>query len=159
MVRVTSAQGTLSKLVMARLHPGTDVIEGIADTCRQHGIKSGSITTCIGSLQRASFFVVAPMDNPLGGGYSDPIALQGPVELISSQGTVGRDDAGNLFIHLHGALSDRTGHTHGGHLITGACPVLITCEVLISVFEGMEAAHRHDPEVEMKVLTPMRTGN
>ena len=158
MATTTSAHGTISKLVMARLHPGTDVIEGITEVCRQRGIRSGSITTCIGSLQRASFFVVVPMNNRLGGGYSDPIALQGPVELASSQGTVGVDDSGNLFIHLHGVLSDRTGNSHGGHLIAGACPVLITCEVLISVFEGMGAVHRHDPEVEMNVLTPVPTG-
>ena len=157
MVRVTSAQGTLSKIVMARLHPGTDVIEGITEVCRQHGIRSGAITTCIGSLQRASFFVVKPMENRLGGGYSDPIALPGPVELVSSQGTVGVDASGAFFIHLHGVLSDSSGHSHGGHLIAGTCPVLITCEVLIGGFDGMAALHRYDPEVEMKVLCPERS--
>jgi uncharacterized protein len=155
-VRVTSERGGISGQLLARLHPGTDLIEGIAEVCRRHKVRSGSITTCIGSLQRASFFVVTSMDNALGGGYSDPIHLPGPVELISSQGTVGRNDAGNLFIHLHGALSDSTGRTHGGHLIAGACPVLITCEVLIGVFDGMHAVHRHDPEVEMNVLIPTR---
>jgi uncharacterized protein len=158
MARTTSAQGAIAKLVMARLHPGTDVIEGIAEVCRQHGVTSGSITTCIGSLQRASFFVVTSMDNKLGGGYSDPIALPGPVELISSQGTVGQDELGNPFIHLHGVLSDSAGRSHGGHLIAGACPVLITCEVLIGVFQGLNAVHRHDAEVEMKVLSPARPG-
>ena len=156
MVRVTYTSGTFSELVMARLSPGTDVIEGIAEVCRQQGIKSGSITTCIGSLQRASFFVVVPMENKLGGGYSDPIVLPGPVELISAQGTVGMDDQGSLFIHLHGVLSDSSGRSHGGHLIAGACPVLITCEVVIGCFEGLQAAHRLDPEVEMKVLIPVR---
>ncbi len=157
MVKVTSALGALSGFVMARLHPGTDVIEGVTEVCRQHGIRSGSITTCIGSLQRASFFVVKPMDNRLGGGYSDPIALSGPVELVSSQGTVGVDESGAVFIHLHGVLSDSSGHSRGGHLIAGTCPVLITCEVLISGFDGMVAAHRYDPEVEMKVLCPDRS--
>lgn len=157
MVRTTSAEGILSKLVMARLHPGTDVIEGITEACRQNGIRSGAITTCIGSLKRASFVVVKPMDNRLGGGYSDPIALPGPVELVSSQGTVGVDESGASFIHLHGVLSDSSGRSHGGHLIAGACPVLITCEVLISGFEGMVASHRYDPEVEMKVLCPDRS--
>ncbi len=158
MVRITTATGALAELVLVRLLPGTDVIEGVAEACRQHDIPSGSILSCIGSLRRASFFVVTPMSNPLGGGYSDPISLPGPVELISSQGTIGRGEQGNLFIHLHGALSDSAGHTHGGHLIEGACPVLITCEVLIGVFDGLAAVHRHDAEVEMKVLTPERTG-
>ncbi|MCU0561928.1 MAG: DNA-binding protein [Desulfobacterales bacterium] len=157
MATTTCAHGTLSKLVMVRLHPGTDVIEGITDACREHGIRSGAITTCIGSLQRASFLVVKPMDNRLGGGYSDPVALPGPVELVSSQGTVGMDESGAFFIHLHGVLSDGSGRSHGGHLIAGRCPVLITCEVLISGFDGMAAVHRYDPEVEMKVLCPERS--
>lgn len=158
MAGITCAQGALLKLAMARLHPGTDLIAGIAEVCRHHNIQSGSILTCIGSLRRASFFVVTPMDNPLGGGYSEPICLPGPVELISSQGTIGRDEQGGLFIHLHGALSDHAGHTHGGHLIAGACPVLITCEVLIGIFDGLTAVHRHDAEVAMKVLVPTRAG-
>ncbi len=158
MERIHSATGAISEWVMVRLLPGTDVIEGIAEACRQHGIQSGSITTCIGSLRRASFFVVTPMDNPLGGGYSEPICLPGPVELISSQGTIGRDEAGNLFIHLHGAISDSAGRTHGGHLIAGACPVLITCEVMIGIFDGIKAVHRHDAEAAMKVLIPTRAG-
>lgn len=157
-MNTTSEKGGLAGLVLARLHPGTDVIGGIAAVCRQHGIESGSITTCIGSLQRASFLVVTSMDNPLGGGYSEPIALPGPVELISSQGTIGRDEAGNLFIHLHGAISDSAGRTHGGHLIAGACPVLITCEVMIGIFDGIKAVHRHDAEAAMKVLIPTRAG-
>jgi hypothetical protein len=142
--------------VVARLHPGTDLIEGITALCRQHGIQSGSILTCIGSLRRAAFLVVKPMDNRLGGGYSEPISLPGPVELVSSQGTIGQNAEGALFIHLHGAVSDSAGLTRGGHLIAGACPVLITCEVLIGRHEGLEASHRHDEEVAMKVLVPVR---
>ncbi|MEW5910103.1 MAG: PPC domain-containing DNA-binding protein, partial [Thermodesulfobacteriota bacterium] len=130
MVKATYRQGSHSKPVVIRLHPGTDIIEGISEVCKELNIQSGSITTCIGSLQRASFFSVVPMENKLGGGYSRPISIQSPLEIISAQGSIGTDENDNLFIHIHGVLNDSNGNAHGGHLIKGECPVLITSEIL-----------------------------
>lgn len=148
----TYQQGSLSKVVMIRLHPGKDLIEGITEVCMTHGLKSGVITSCIGSLQRASFFTAVPLPNKMGAGYGDPVVMEGPLELVSAQGTIGLDAEANLLIHMHGALGDGRGNLYGGHLIRGKCPILITCEVMIAFLEGVRALQRHDPETDMKLL-------
>jgi predicted DNA-binding protein with PD1-like motif len=154
--RIVSAsyqQGSVSRVMMIRLHPGQDLIEGIAEACLTHGLKSGVITSCIGSLQRASFFTVVPLPNKIGAGYGDPVVKEGPLELVSAQGTIGQDLEGKLLIHMHGALADSRGNVFGGHLIKGKCPVLVTCEAMIAFLEGVHAVQRPDPEAEMNLLT------
>jgi len=98
--------------------------------------------------------IAVPLKNRPGAGYSDPINLDGPLELLSAQGTIGQEQNGDLFIHMHGLLSDQDGNVHGGHLIKGENPVLITCEIMISAVEGVRIKRRYDPETEMKLLTP-----
>jgi uncharacterized protein len=149
----TYQQGSLSKVVMIRLHPGADLIEGITEACMAHGMKSGVITSCIGSLRRASFFTVVPLATKMGAGYGDPIVMEGPLEFVSAQGTIGLDVETNLLIHMHGSLADGAGHLYGGHLIKGKCPILITCEIMIAFLEGARAEQRYDAETDMKLLT------
>jgi len=149
----TFRAGSLAKVLLARLQPGTDLIEGLTEACAAHGVKSGAVSSCIGSLQRASFFIVVPLANKMGGGYGDPIALEGPLELVSAQGTIGLDLEGNLLVHLHGALADGRGNLHGGHLLKGRCPVLITCEAMVTFCEEVRAVQKYDPETDLKLLT------
>jgi len=151
---VKYAAGNLSKVVMLRILPGSDIIEGIEDTCRDLQINSGAITCCIGSLQRASFLIAVPLNNKIGAGYSEPKTVDGPLEFLSAQGMIGEEEDGGIFVHLHGVLSDRDGEVCGGHLIKGENPVLITCEIMISAVEGVRMKRRYDPETEMKLLTP-----
>lgn len=149
----TVQQGSISKVVMVRLHPGQDLIEGLTEAGLAHGLKSGVIASCIGSLQRASFFTVVPLPKKLGAGYGDPVAKEGPLELVSAQGTIGLDLEAKLLIHMHAALADSRGNLYGGHLIKGKCPVLVTCEAMIAYLEGVRAVQRPDPETEMNLLT------
>jgi len=150
--------GHLSKVVMLRVLPGTDIIEGIQEVCQKLEIKTGSITCLIGSLQRASLLIAVPMENKIGAGYSKPRSFPGPLELISAQGMIGQQKEGDIFIHLHGLISDKGGDVHGGHLIKGENPVLITCEVMISKVEGARMVRTYDTEVDMEVLMPSGSG-
>ncbi len=54
------SKGQLSKTVVIRIAPGFDIIEGIEKVCGQLDIKAGVISCCIGSLQRAAYFIVVP---------------------------------------------------------------------------------------------------
>jgi hypothetical protein len=148
------AEAEIRKAVFIRLSPGTDLISGIATVCRERGIHSACVASCIASLRRASFLVVVPKDNRLGGGYSEPVHIETPIELISGQGSIGEATGGELFVHLHAALSDARGRAYGGHLIQGQCPVLITSEILILPLDGVRLKRIHDPEVEMPILRP-----
>jgi predicted DNA-binding protein with PD1-like motif len=132
---ISHTQTEVRQAVFIRLSPGTDLVTGIADVCRRRGIRAGCIASCIASLRRASFFVVVPMDNATGGGYSDPNHLTEPVEIVS-------------------ALSDSQGHVHGGHLIPGTCPILITSEILILPLAGIRLVRAFDADAGMPVLKP-----
>ena len=69
---------------------------------------------------------------------------------------IGQQKEGDIFIHLHGLISDKNGDVHGGHLIKGENPVLITCEVMISKVEGARMVRTYDTEVGMEVLMPSK---
>ncbi|MCD6296292.1 MAG: DNA-binding protein [Deltaproteobacteria bacterium] len=148
------SEGKLNKVVMIRVPPGSDIIEAIEETCRALDIRSGAISSCIGSLQKASLLIAVPLKNKPGAGYSDPINLDGPLELLSAQGTIGQEQNGDLSIHMHGLLSDQDGNVHGGHLIKGENPVLITCEIMISQVGGVKVVRTYDPDVDMEVFIP-----
>jgi predicted DNA-binding protein with PD1-like motif len=141
--------------VFVRLPPGTDLITGIEEVCRARAIRAASIVSCIASLQRASFFVVVPMNNAVGGGYSEPVHLDAPVEIVSGQGSIGEETDGGVVVHLHAAMGDARGAAHGGHLLRGCCPILITSEIVVLPFTGLRLVRTHDPEAGMAILKPI----
>ncbi len=143
--------------LFVRLTPGTDLISGIEEVCREREIRSGAIVSCIASLRRASFFVVVPMANAAGGGYSDPVHLESPVEIVSASGCNGTEEDGTLFVHLHAAVADSQGRAHGGHILRGRCPILVTSEIVILPFTDLRLVRSHDPEAGMPVLKPIVT--
>jgi predicted DNA-binding protein with PD1-like motif len=155
MIEILHRTGSQSNVVMIRILPGSDIIEGVEAACRELHIHTGAITCCIGSLQRASFLIAVPLENKMGAGYSEPRILDGPLEFLSGQGMVGKEEDGSLFIHLHGVLSDKNGKVCGGHLVKGENPVLITCEIMLAQVEGVRMMRIYDPQVDMKLLKPL----
>lgn len=145
--------GSLSNGIMIRVPPGEDLIEGIEEVCEHLDIKSGAITCCIGSLQEASFMFLVPSTNKVGAAYTDPTTIPGPLQIVSAQGVIGQDE-GNVFVHVHGLLIDKDGNVHGGHLIKGETPVLITSDIVIVKIEGAQLYRTYDPQVEFKLLVP-----
>jgi len=95
------------------------------------------------------------MDNAVGGGYSEPVHLEAPVEIVSGQGSIGEEAEGGVFVHLHAALGDGRGAAHGGHLLRGRCPILITSEIVILPFTGLRLVRTHDPDAGMAILKPI----
>jgi len=144
----------LSRGVMIRVKPGNDLILGIEEACERSAVRSGAISCCIGSLREASFMFLVPFDNQMGSAYCDPVTIEGPVEILSAQGTIGEEE-GKLFVHLHGSFVDKEGRVHGGHLIKGQNPVLFTAEIMVCQWDGARMLRLYDPEVDMKVLTPL----
>jgi predicted DNA-binding protein with PD1-like motif len=151
---ILHAEAEIRKTVFIRLSPGTDLIAGIAAVCRDRGIRSACVASCIASLRRASFFVVVPQENRVGGGYSEPVHLEAPVEILCGQGSIGETENGEIVVHLHAAMSDGQGKVYGGHLIQGRCPILITSEIMILSLDGVRLKRMYDPEVDMPILKP-----
>jgi uncharacterized protein len=153
-LRFIPTEGKIGKIALVRILPGSDVLEGIEKVCRETGIHAGIVMSCVGTLQRASFLIVVPARNRVGAKYGDPLTIEGPLEFLGAQGTVGREENRDVYVHLHGLVSDKDGVVHGGHLVRGQCPVLITCEVAITQVEGVSLVRRMDPEIGWQVLCP-----
>lgn len=49
-MRIDSNAGSIGRVIVARIYPGEDLVAGIEEACKKHGIKYGIITSCIGSL-------------------------------------------------------------------------------------------------------------
>ena len=99
-----------------RLRPGTDLMEGIRVFCEERGIRSGAITTLLGSLRQVRYVypVVAP-GTKAGLKYCDPIAVNGPIEVLCGAGTIGvMKSDGTTVVHLHAAFTDPEGRAYPG---------------------------------------------
>jgi len=140
---------------VVRLTPGTDVLDGIEKVCEELQIKSGSIISCIGSLRAATFMVAVPLENEVGAGYGPPISIEGPLELLAGQGSIGQEKDGGTFVHLHAIICDKNGKPCGGHLVKGRNPVLITAEITIVQAEDVRMRRIYDPAVKMDLLIPL----
>ena len=88
-----------------------------------------------------------------GYGYGETLHLTGPIELTNASGIICHDDEGNVNLHVHLDMSDRTGGGHGGHLAEGT-KVLLTVDAVVAEVEGVDMGRKMDPDLEVPILTP-----
>lgn len=151
---ISTALGGIKRVVALRMSPGEDVLLGLEKVCKENNIKDGFILTGIGSLANAKFFDPVELpDKKAGYGYSDPICMDGPIEILSLSGMICHDSDGTILLHVHYALSDKDGNAFGGHLIEGN-KVLLTCDVLIAEVDGIEMGRAFDPDLEVPLFAP-----
>jgi predicted DNA-binding protein with PD1-like motif len=149
------ASGTYGQVVPLRLRPGTDVMEGILEICRAHGIRQGAVLVGIGSLRQLSYQVLTPKpETKMGAGYTDPEVIPGPVEIVGLQGVLFQAETGETLLHLHGTFSDRNGKVYAGHVVAGANPVLATLDGLLTEVTGVRMIRRPEAEVGLGLFTP-----
>jgi len=145
-VRVSSCESKAGRVIVGRILPETDLIDGILEICDRHGIKSGSIDVVLGSLRRFTFvYPVKDESQKLGVKYCDPVVIEGPIELLSANGIVGLNQNGVKAIHLHAVVSDEMANLHGGHVVKGN-PVLVTVEVVIRELPDVNIVREMDEE-------------
>ncbi len=149
------ASGRFGKIVPVRLRPGTDVMDGLKQVCAQHKIKHAAILMGIGSLRQLSFQVLIPKpETKLGAGYTEPMVVKGPVEILSLQGVVFQSEEGEMLLHVYGTFADQAGKIYAGHVVMGANPILATLDALIAEMEDVRLIRRTEPEVAMALFTP-----
>jgi len=159
-VRIASGEGQLGRMIVGRLLPGTDLMEGLNKICDQYNIQNGVIVECIGSLRKSVFKFLIP--NPklkLGSGYGDPYTLDGPIEFLGGQGVITQGEDGKRKIHLHG-LVNRTSVEEGKPkpddvlggdfgVPPGSNLVLATMDVTIVEVKGLNITRKYDTETEI----------
>ncbi len=105
-----SRETTMKRVVLVRIAPGEDILQGLRKAVADHGIQNGLFLTGFGSASHSHFHVV--MSNELPPKESYPKSIQ-PLDICSFNGFVldGK-------VHCHIDFSDeRSGF--GGHLEGG----------------------------------------
>jgi len=152
--RIEGVCGTAGKVVIARILPGSDMIEGIEEACGQNGIKCAYVS-CIGSVRETGYmYLKEKPETKLGAGYGE-MKKEGLSELVSCSGFVGQRD-GKYDSHFHATLCDLEGKVFAGHMVRGESPVLATIDVVIMEIGGVELARRDDQEIGLPVFSPKK---
>lgn len=142
------------RLIVAKIAPGVDLLEGIEELCQEYGFNSAIIVSCFGSLERVGFeYLQEDKGATLGSTRSAPILMPGPFQLITAQGTVSKNEkTGRLDPHMHAIFSDKVSHLFGGHLLYGENPVLRTMEIALQEVAGIVMARRFNPKTNSMQL-------
>ena len=123
-----------------RLKPGEDLKQGIQKMVTERQIKSGWISTCVGSLTEYNIrFANQPKASSDSGHF----------EIVSLTGTVSVNG-----IHIHLSVSDSAGKTIGGHLMDG-CKIYTTAEIVILSSDNLEFKRAKDgttPWEELQII-------
>ena len=141
-----------NKMISGRLVPGTNLICGLKTVCNENNITNGNILSCIGSLKKAKYiYAVDDEENVIKIRYCDPVSVEGPLELITCQGTIGQENK-YITIHLHGMFSDKDAKIYGGHFCDDGNEILATCEYLIVGYETPVVRRENDSETGFNLL-------
>lgn len=141
-----------NRMIAGRLLPETDLIQGLKEECRKNNIENGQIISCIGSLKKATYiYAVDDEDNKIKIKYCEPVIVEGPLELITCQGTIGHEN-GDISIHLHGMFSDKHTNIYGGHFYETGNIVLATAEFVILGFKAPVISRQLDSETGFNLL-------
>jgi predicted DNA-binding protein with PD1-like motif len=152
-IRTQAVPSERGRVIVGRILPGADLIKGIRKVCQDNQVTSGTIVAAIGSLVRAQFIYAVPDKNAkMGIKYSEPVRVDGPLEVLACQGTIGLTADGQLGIHLHGLMSDPDMKVYGGHFLEDGNPVLVTVELLIHENQDARTVREQDDETDFPVF-------
>ena len=120
-------------MLMVKLEDGENVLEKLKAVVKESGWSSGVILNGVGMLREIKL------------GYFDGKGyvvdeFEGPMELVSMQGNISSDDKGDIILHVHVGLADRSKNMHGGHLLDGI--VNNVNEILVMKLERVKLRRR-----------------
>ncbi|AKC71766.1 PPC domain-containing DNA-binding protein [Pandoraea oxalativorans] len=128
-VPVAIENGTLGRLVVARLKPNQDLTESIEALCAEHAIARAIVRGAVGSLIDARLAFRA------GDGWREQVVNGPGVEILNVFGEVdtrpkGADSASAMPM-LHGMVADTEGRMFAGRFVRGGNLSFITIEVTL----------------------------
>jgi predicted DNA-binding protein with PD1-like motif len=149
-----AAQSRTGRILVGRLHPGSDLIAGLEAACDANGVRFAAIVACYGSLSAAGFKFLRLQpgeDRP----RLMPHRVNERVEFMGGQGLVCETPDGTRETHLHGSVSDATGVVTGGHFIPGENLVFNNMDFVLEELLDVILIREHDvatDTVEMRVM-------
>ncbi|MFD0824613.1 PPC domain-containing DNA-binding protein [Neobacillus sp. M.A.Huq-85] len=137
-------------VIWGTLAKGQDLMQGLLEDCEYHGVDTGMVN-CIGSLEQAHY-VYGTKDHDGQPAYSDPVTIQGVMEILQGTGFICRNQEGKLDLHFHGLVIDQDGQIRGGHFLKGKNIILVTLEYSILVGQGIDAVRAFRPELGFQTI-------
>jgi uncharacterized protein len=153
MTDIEVAETRAGRIVVGRLHPGTDLIAGLEAACDAHDVRFAAVVSCYGSLSAAGFKF---LQIPPGEDHPRLVAhrVGERVEFMGGQGLVCERPDGSRETHLHGSISDSTGTVTGGHFVPGENPVFNNMDIVLQELLDVRLIREHDPvtdTIEMRI--------
>ena len=128
-----------SKIHVLRLAPGEDLLQSLYKYARVLNIKAASVVSVVGSLQQTNLRYANQSDGTLMTGHWEITSVVGNIDFQQKQDSVhsADDDGVTGSGHIHAALSDESGATIGGHMLTGNI-IYTTAEItMIELTNGL----------------------
>lgn len=148
--RIQVVCDTTSQRIIGRLMKGMDLFTGIVEICKEYGVHAGQFQ-CIGSLEYATYVQLEQNeDGSLE--YSNKVVSDTPVELLSGNGFVGYNAAGELDVHFHALFVDCNKKISGGHFLFGENPIAVTMELILLPVGNTDMKRRPDEITGMPVF-------
>lgn len=140
-------------ILFLRVGPGEELFKSIFEACKEHGVTSGSVISCLGSLAKTTYTYIADSkDSPLGVKYLDTVVYERPVEVICAHGTIGLNkDTGELDMHMHAMFVNSEPKLLAGHLLEG-CTACATLEIAIAISRDSSIVRGMDPQLNLPVF-------
>ncbi|MEF3279725.1 MAG: DNA-binding protein [Elusimicrobiota bacterium] len=121
---------------------GEDLLPLLTDFCKENQIKFGIITAAIGAVNKATFGIYDQKNKKY-----NKITMEKELEILSLQGNISIYEHKPM-IHAHITLSDSSGNSFGGHLMSPT--IVFSCEIMIQELTGSEPKTRKsDKSVEL----------
>jgi len=151
-----TALGAFKRVMAVRLMPGSDVLLGLEEACKENGINNGVIVSGIGGVTTAVFCdptVFPERKQPYN--YGAPIVLNEALSISGISGIICHDDTGEINLHVHIAFSDEHGTPYAGHLKEGT-RTMLTVDVVIAELAGLTMSRKYDEELEVPLFCPVQ---
>lgn len=150
-VRYEAKIGKGSRIFVARLKPGSDLIESLQDIASKEGIEAGVILSGVGLLgeTRLRNCKSLPEEFPITDVNRSFLSIKRPLEILSISGNISKAE-GKPLVHAHICLSFVEGDTItvvGGHLLRG-CTVYGFAEIVVMELDDIEMVKRLDEETK-----------
>lgn len=149
-----AATGRPGRCIVARLRPGTDLMNGLKELAEEHNIKAAYIPTIIGGVNEAVIEVARPSSQSPVGVVAKKIELAGPIAICGAQGMICEKQDGSIEPHIHITFVDSNGHLHGAHLEAGTAPVTTTADIIMQEVLDVKFGRGFDEDVQTTLFFP-----
>jgi predicted DNA-binding protein with PD1-like motif len=147
--------GESGRVLVARIMPGSDLLQSVGTIVEKHGIKAGVVISGVGLLRKAHLrnCKALPKEYPITDTNRFFLTFDKPLEILALSGNVSEVES-EPWVHIHATLSYVDGESIGvvgGHLLEG-CIVFGFAEILIMELRDIDMKKRFDEETKTPQL-------